>query len=33
MSSKSRIGFVGVGRMGSNMARRLHELGYPVVAI
>jgi 3-hydroxyisobutyrate dehydrogenase len=29
----SRIGFVGVGRMGANMARRLHEVGYPVVAI
>jgi 3-hydroxyisobutyrate dehydrogenase len=29
----SRIGFVGVGRMGANMARRLHETGYSVVAI
>jgi 3-hydroxyisobutyrate dehydrogenase len=29
----SRIGFVGVGRMGANMARRLHEVGYSVVAI
>src|SRR5580658_7994219 len=29
----SRIGFVGVGRMGANMARRLHEMGYSVVAI
>ena len=29
----SRIGFVGVGRMGANMARRLHEVGHPVVAI
>src|SRR6266540_2888471 len=28
-----RIGFVGVGRMGSNMARHLKEVGYPVVAI
>jgi len=27
------IGFVGVGRMGANMARRLKECGYPVVAI
>jgi 3-hydroxyisobutyrate dehydrogenase len=26
------IGFVGVGRMGSNMARRLKEVGYPIVA-
>ena len=24
-----RIGVVGVGRMGANMARRLHELHYP----
>ncbi|PYI87127.1 MAG: hypothetical protein DME26_07145, partial [Verrucomicrobia bacterium] len=23
-----KIGFVGVGRMGSNMARRLKECGY-----
>jgi 3-hydroxyisobutyrate dehydrogenase len=29
----SRIGFVGVGRMGANMARRLHQVGYSVVAI
>ena len=29
----SRIGFVGVGRMGANMARRLHELGYQIAAI
>ena len=28
-----KIGFVGVGRMGSNMARRLKEAGYPVVAV
>ncbi len=28
----SRIGFVGVGRMGANMARRVHEAGYQVVA-
>lgn len=27
------IGFVGVGRMGANMARRLKECGYPIVAI
>ena len=26
------IGFVGVGRMGANMARRLKEVGYPIVA-
>jgi 3-hydroxyisobutyrate dehydrogenase len=29
----SKIGFVGVGRMGANMARRLREVGHPVVAI
>jgi 3-hydroxyisobutyrate dehydrogenase len=29
----SKIGFVGVGRMGANMARRLKELCYPVVAV
>ena len=28
-----KIGFVGVGRMGANMARRLREVGYPVVAV
>lgn len=28
-----KIAFVGVGRMGANMARRLHELGHPVVAV
>ncbi|MGH7993972.1 MAG: NAD(P)-dependent oxidoreductase [Limisphaerales bacterium] len=28
-----RIGFVGVGRMGANMARRLKEVGYPVTAV
>src|SRR5215471_21573123 len=27
------IGFVGVGRMGANMARRLREVGYPIVAV
>jgi 3-hydroxyisobutyrate dehydrogenase len=31
--SKSRIGFVGVGRMGANMALRLHDLGYAVTAV
>jgi len=30
---KKRIGFVGVGRMGANMARRLEEIGWPVTAI
>src|SRR5262245_24780292 len=28
-----RIGFVGVGRMGANMARRLKECGFPVAAV
>ena len=28
-----RIGFVGVGRMGSNMARRLKDCGYPIAAV
>src|SRR6187455_65764 len=28
-----RIAFVGVGRMGSNMARRLKDCGYPVTAV
>ncbi len=30
---KERIGFVGVGRMGANMARRLKDTGWPVVAV
>ena len=28
-----KIGFVGVGRMGANMARRLKECGFPIVAV
>jgi 3-hydroxyisobutyrate dehydrogenase len=28
-----KIAFVGVGRMGANMARRLKECGYPVTAV
>jgi 3-hydroxyisobutyrate dehydrogenase len=28
-----RIGFVGVGRMGGNMARRLKEQGFPITAV
>ena len=27
------IGFVGVGRMGANMARRLKECGWPITAV
>jgi 3-hydroxyisobutyrate dehydrogenase len=29
----SRVGFVGVGRMGANMARRLKDVGYVVSAV
>ncbi|MBV8748364.1 MAG: NAD(P)-dependent oxidoreductase [Candidatus Eremiobacteraeota bacterium] len=32
-AQRERIGFVGVGRMGANMARRLHDLGYPVSTV
>ncbi len=28
-----KIGFVGVGRMGANMARRLKDVGYPVTVV
>jgi 3-hydroxyisobutyrate dehydrogenase len=28
-----KIGFVGVGRMGANMARRVKDCGYPVTAV
>ncbi|WP_367871156.1 NAD(P)-dependent oxidoreductase [Luteolibacter sp. Populi] len=31
--SKARIGFVGTGRMGANMARRLKDQGYEVSAV
>jgi 3-hydroxyisobutyrate dehydrogenase-like beta-hydroxyacid dehydrogenase len=30
---KQKIAFVGVGRMGANMARRVHEMGWPVTAV
>src|ERR1700736_1043730 len=33
MSERQKVGFVGVGRMGANMARRLKDVGYPVVAV
>src|ERR1051326_3829401 len=33
MIMAERIGVVGVGRMGSNMARRLKEVGYTVAAV
>jgi len=32
-AQKPRIGLVGVGRMGANMALRLHDLGYPIAAV
>src|SRR5205823_5374716 len=32
-ASKTRIGFVGVGRMGANMARRLNDAAFTVVAV
>jgi len=28
-----RVGFVGIGRMGANMARRLHDHGYTLTAV
>ena len=33
MTKSERIGIVGVGRMGANMARRLHDTGYHVTAV
>jgi 3-hydroxyisobutyrate dehydrogenase len=33
MSTQPRIGIVGAGRMGANMALRLKDVGYPVTAI
>ena len=33
MTGNSRLGFVGVGRMGANMARRLKKKGYDIVAV
>jgi len=32
-NSDYKIGFIGVGRMGSNMARHLHDEGFSVVAV
>ncbi|HEV3089054.1 MAG TPA: NAD(P)-dependent oxidoreductase [Candidatus Elarobacter sp.] len=31
--TQQRVGFVGVGRMGANMARRLNDVGYHVAAV
>ena len=33
MTPKEKIAFVGVGRMGANMARRLQDCGYAVAAV
>ena len=33
VNSDYKIGFIGVGRMGSNMARHLHDEGFSVVAV
>src|SRR6185503_5452629 len=33
MFMSEKIGFVGVGRMGANMARRLKDCGYPIAAV
>ena len=33
LAPMSKIGFVGVGRMGSNMARHLKEKGYKIGAV
>ncbi|HXW77059.1 MAG TPA: NAD(P)-dependent oxidoreductase [Candidatus Eremiobacteraceae bacterium] len=33
MAESLKIGVVGVGRMGANMARRLREVGYPIAAV
>ena len=33
VAKKKRVGFVGVGRMGANMARRLHECGHPISSV
>lgn len=32
-NEKDRVGFVGIGRMGANMARRLKDEGYALVAV
>lgn len=32
-SALVKIGIVGTGRMGANIARRLHDVGYPIVAL
>lgn len=33
MNASPKVGIVGTGRMGANIARRLHDVGYPIVAL
>lgn len=33
MSALPKIGVVGTGRMGANIAKRLHDVGYPITAV
>ncbi len=33
LPAENTVGFVGVGRMGANMARRLHERGFQITAL
>ena len=33
MSTLPKVGIVGTGRMGANIAKRLHDEGYPIVAL
>lgn len=33
MSTQPKIGIVGTGRMGANMAKRLHDVGYEIAAL
>jgi 3-hydroxyisobutyrate dehydrogenase len=33
VSTQPKIGIVGTGRMGANMAKRLHDVGYEIVAL
>ncbi|HXO16978.1 MAG TPA: NAD(P)-dependent oxidoreductase [Candidatus Dormibacteraeota bacterium] len=33
MGTLPKVGIVGTGRMGANIARRLHDVGYPIAAV
>lgn len=33
MGTLPKVGIVGTGRMGANIARRLHDVGYPIAAL